>query len=171
MREGELVITHLYQGSKPLVRYRTGDMVRLHAKTDSPVEIMQPIGRVRDLLTLGGRRITAYDLEQTLFTHIRGALDYFLFIDEVDGRDKLTVTIEPTDEAAGKRIDDAAIRDAVNETFGVLCDVVLGPMDAITSTGAMVSWKAARIHDRRIAVAEPERVAALAIAAGRAGRE
>ncbi len=171
MREGELVVTHLYQGSKPLVRYRTGDMVRLHAQTGSPVEIMQPIGRVRDRLTLGGRRITAYDLEQTLFTHIRGALDYFLFIDEVDGRDKLTVTIEPTHDAAGKRIDDAAIRDAVNETFGVLCDVVLGPMDAITSTGAMVSWKAARIHDRRTAVAEPERVAALAIAAGRAGRE
>lgn len=170
MREGELVITHLYQGSKPLVRYRTGDMVRLHAQAGSSVEIMQPIGRVRDRLTLGGRRITAYDLEQTLFTHIRGALDYFLFIDEVDGQDKLTVTIEPTDEAAGKRIDDAAIRGAVSETFGVLCDVVLGPMDAITSTGAMVSWKAARIHDRRTAATEPERLAALAIAAGREGR-
>ena len=170
VREGELVITHLYQGSKPLVRYRTGDMVRMRAVPDSPVEVMQPIGRVRDRLYLGGRRITAYDLEQTLFTHIRGALDYFLFIDEVNGQDQLTVTIEPTDEEAGKRIDGDAIRAAVSDTFGVLCEVVLGPMDAITSTGAMVSWKAARMHDRRTAVAEPERLAALAIAAGRGSR-
>ena len=171
VREGELVITHLYQGSKPLVRYRTGDMIRMRTVPGSPVEIMQPIGRVRDRLILGGQRITAYDLEQTLFTHIRGALDYFLFIDEVDGgQDKLTVTIEPKDEQAGKLIDGDAIRAAVRDTFGVLCEVVLGPMDAITSTGAMVSWKAARMHDRRTAATEPERLAALAIAAGRGNR-
>jgi phenylacetate-CoA ligase len=41
-------------------------------------------------------------------------------------------------------------------------------MNAITSTGAMVSWKAARIHDRRTGP-EPERAAALSIAAARSG--
>jgi phenylacetate-CoA ligase len=170
VREGELVVTHLYQGAKPLVRYRTGDMVRLSAQDGSVHEVLQPIGRVRDALHLGGRRVTAFDLEQALFTHIRGVIDYFLFIDEVDGQDLVTVNLEPADEAAGLRIDREAIRRAVAGTFGVRCEVVLGSMDAITSTGAMVSWKAARIHDRRAGEPEPERLAALAIATGRDAR-
>ncbi|MDQ0794223.1 phenylacetate--CoA ligase family protein [Streptomyces sp. B1I3] len=170
VREGELVVTHLYQGAKPLVRYRTGDMVRLSAQADSVHEVLQPIGRVRDALHLGGRRVTAYDLEQTLFTHIRGVIDYFLLIDEVDGQDLVTVNLEPTDAAAGLRLDRELIRRAVADAFGVRCEVVLGSMDAITSTGAMVSWKAARIHDRRGSEPEPERLAALAIATGRDAR-
>ncbi|MDV9170876.1 AMP-binding protein [Streptomyces sp. W16] len=170
VREGELVVTHLYQGAKPLVRYRTGDMVRLFTEPGSPVEVLQPIGRVRDALTLAGRRVTAFDLEQALFTHIRGVIDYFLFIDEVDGQDIVTVNLEPKDEEAGLKLDREAVRRAVTDAFGVGCEIVLGSMDAITSTGAMVSWKAARIHDRRADEPEPERVAALAIAAGRDAR-
>jgi phenylacetate-CoA ligase len=170
VREGELVVTHLYQGAKPLVRYRTGDMVRLFAEPGSVLEVMQPIGRVRDALYLNGRQVTAFDLEQALFTHIRGVIDYFLFIDEVDGRDVVTANLEPTDELAGLSIDRGAIERAVADAFGVGCQVVLGSMDAITSTGAMVSWKAARIHDRRGTEPEPERLAALAIATGRDAR-
>ncbi|MFE7137653.1 phenylacetate--CoA ligase family protein [Streptomyces sp. NPDC057644] len=170
VREGELVVTHLYQGAKPLVRYRTGDLVRLFAEPGSVTEVMRPIGRSRDALRLGGRRVTAFDLEQTLFTRIRGVIDYFLLIDEADGQDLVTVNLEPVDEAAGAAIDRVAIRQAVADAFDVACEVVLGSMDAITSTGAMVSWKAARIHDRRGSGAEPERAAALAIAAGRGTR-
>ncbi|MGW8487966.1 phenylacetate--CoA ligase family protein [Streptomyces sp. NPDC055886] len=170
VREGELVVTHLYRGAKPLVRYRTGDLVRLFAEPGSVSEVMQPIGRSRDALRLAGRRVTAFDLEQTLFTHIRGVIDYFLLIDEADGQDLVTVNLEPVDEAAGAAIDRVAIRRAVADAFDVACEVVLGSMDAITSTGAMVSWKAARIHDRRGSGAEPERAAALAIAAGRGTR-
>ncbi|MGW6540076.1 phenylacetate--CoA ligase family protein [Streptomyces sp. NPDC055051] len=167
VREGELVVTHLYQGSKPLVRYRTGDMVRLSARAGSVREVMQPIGRVRDALRLGGRRVTAFDLEQALFTHVRGVIDYYLVIDERDGQDVVTVHLEPANREAGLRLDREAIRRSVADAFGVRCEVVLGPTDAITSTGAMVSWKAARIDDRRGGEPKPERLAALAIATGR----
>jgi phenylacetate-CoA ligase len=169
-REGELVVTHLYQGAKPLVRYRTGDMVRLTAERGSGREVLQPIGRVRDALRLGGRQVTAFDLEQVLFMHLRGVLDYFLFIDEVDGQDVVTIRVDPADEEAARRIDRVAIRQAVTAAFGAGCEVTVGPVGSITSTGAMVSWKAARLHDRRSAEAEPERLAALAIAAGRDSR-
>jgi phenylacetate-CoA ligase len=169
-REGELVVTHLYRGAKPLVRYRTGDMVRLSAEPGSVVEVLQPIGRIRDALRLGGRQITAFDLEQALFTHLRGVLDYFLFIDEVDGRDVVTVCVDPADDEAARRINREAVRQTVETAFDASCEITVGPVSAITSTGAMVSWKAARLHDRRRAEMEPERLAALAIAAGRNSR-
>jgi len=77
------------------------------------------------------------------------------------------VHLEPVDEAAGEQIDRVEIAAAVRAEFGVDCEIELGRMDAITSTGAMVSWKAARIHDRRDGEIEPERLAALAIASAR----
>ncbi|MFG1643791.1 phenylacetate--CoA ligase family protein [Amycolatopsis sp. NPDC049252] len=169
VREGELVITHLYQGAKPLVRYRTGDMVRLSTEPESVVEVMRPIGRVRDALHLGDVLVTAYDLEQTIFTHLSGVLDYYISIDEVDGRDTVTITVEPIDEMAGLRVDRELVGRTVGEAFGVGCTVVVASVGTITSTGAMVSWKAARIHDRRV-TDSAEREAALAIAAGRDSR-
>lgn len=167
VREGELVITSLYQGAKPLVRYRTGDMVRLGTKPGSILETVQPIGRGRDTLILGGRQVTAFDLEQALFIHVRGAIDYRLAIDEVDGQDRVVLQLDPVDDAAALGMDTQRIRDGVAADFGVRCDIELGPVDAITSTGAMVSWKAARIHDLRSTDGEIERLAALQIAAGR----
>lgn len=40
---GELVITHLYQGQKPLIRYRTGDMVRSTYMPDGSQKLF-PLG-------------------------------------------------------------------------------------------------------------------------------
>lgn len=167
--EGELVVTNLYQGAKPLVRYRTGDMVRLF---EPPVpgqlsQVMEPIGRVRDTLHLASLPVSAFDLEQTLFEQVRGAIDYRLIIDAHNGEDVVTVHLEPVDVSAGESIDIPAIKATVRRRFGVRCEVVLGPMEAITSTGAMVSWKAARIHDRRLSEPEPEAMAALAIASAK----
>ncbi|MFE3319307.1 phenylacetate--CoA ligase family protein [Nocardia sp. NPDC059195] len=167
VRTGELVVTSLYQGAKPLVRYRTGDMVRLRANPGSILETVQPIGRVRDTLVLGGHQIVALDLEQTLFTHIRGAIDYRLVIDEVDGQDRLIVQLDPIDDAAAARLDSDGIRRVIGDEFGVRCDIELGPVDPITSTGAMVSWKAARIHDLRTGADDREHHAAERVAAGR----
>ncbi len=168
VREGELVISHLYQGAKPLVRYRTGDMVRLAPSADSTTsQVLRPIGRVRDALHLAGRPVCAFDIEETLFLHIRGVIDYRLVIEQREGADVVVVHLEPVDEAAGEQIDRVEIAAAVRAEFGVDCEIELGRMDAITSTGAMVSWKAARIHDRRDGEIEPERLAALAIASAR----
>lgn len=168
--QGELVVTSLYQGAKPLVRYRTGDMVRLHAKDARPVagEAIQPIGRAADVLHLAGRPCYALDLEETVLSHGRGAIDYRLLIENEGSGDKVTVYLEPGERSDDPGDDIPAVIGAMREKFGVNCEVVLGPMDAITSTGAMVSWKAARIHDRRTGP-EPERAAALSIAAARSG--
>lgn len=172
VREGELVITHLYQGSKPLIRYRTGDLVRLYPADPAdgyPSETMRPIGRVRDLIRLGGHRVAAYDLESLILGGLKGIRDYQIVIDEVDGVDRLTVRIETDWSAAQLAEREQALARTVSEAWGTGLALEPATLGAITTTGAVVSWKAARIHDRR-GEQEAEREAALAIASRRDAR-
>lgn len=167
---GELVVTSLYQGCKPLVRYRTGDLVRMRpagpgACVAAPT--LQVLGRTRDQLTVGGRRISGYDLEDLLLAPVRGYLDYQIVIDsDGAGRDRLTLRFEAP-RGRQLRIDEAAL-DACRARLGVAIDVGRGRLGSITGTGAMVSWKAARVVDRRVRSADREHAAAEALAAGRA---
>jgi phenylacetate-CoA ligase len=168
VRRGELVVTSLYQGSKPLVRYRTGDLVCLDEPVPGPYPstTLRPLGRIRDVLPLAGRAVTAYEIEDAIFRRVRGVLDYQLLIGEQDGEDFLTVRLETADEAARHAIDISALVAGIREELGVASQVRYDRLDAITGTGAMVSWKAARIQDCRGAE-EPERLAALTIAGQR----
>ncbi|GGM06063.1 phenylacetate-coenzyme A ligase [Streptomyces fumigatiscleroticus] len=172
-RQGELVITHLYQGSKPLVRYRTGDLVRLHAPDTGsggyPSEVLLPLGRVRDLIDLNGNRVTAYELESLILSRLAGAMDYQLVIDRVEDTDTLTVEVETRGNAplAPRNVEDLVI--AARDAWGCPLEVTYGQLGGVTTTGAMVSWKAARVHDRRQAP-DAERRAALAMAGQRRGQ-
>lgn len=170
--EGELVVTHLYQGSKPLVRYRTGDLVRAVPAPDprraaAGAWTVTPVGRARDRLVLQGREVCAYDLETAVLARVRGCLDYQLVIDTGSAGDVLTVRLEMADPDALLALDTAAVRDHVVATLGVETVVEVADADGLSATGAMVSWKAARLHDRR-GEPDPEREAALAVSARRA---
>lgn len=167
VRAGELVVTALYQGGKPLVRYRTGDLVRLTrggAGATLPADQLEVLGRTRDELAIGGRSISGYDLENLLLGHVRGYLDYQVLIDSVDGADRLTLQLEAVPERP-PRIDEA-ITAHVREVLGVELSIGDGQLGSITGTGAMVSWKAARVVDNRSDV-DAEKAAATALASGR----
>lgn len=172
VREGEFVITHLYQGSKPLVRYRTGDLVRLVDPRPGdlvPAPTIAALGRVRDRLELNGRPVTGYDLEDLLLRHLRGYLDYQIVIDRIDGADRLELTVQPLSaaEAAGIAAGAALAVEECREILGTELEVRTGELGNITSTGAMVSWKAARVVDRRTAEPDAEASIAARLAAGR----
>lgn len=165
-RVGELVVTHLYQGCKPLVRYRTGDLVRLKpaaAGEAYPSEIMTPVGRTRDVTRIGSGLYPAYDLEQAILSDVTGCYGYQIVIDNADGADTVHVVLEFIDERAAVDFDAAAYRRRLAKLLDLEPSVEVGSLGTIASTGAMVSWKASRIHDKRVAD-DPERLAALAIA-------
>ncbi|UTH75625.1 phenylacetate--CoA ligase family protein [Chromobacterium sp. IIBBL 290-4] len=160
---GELVITHLYKGQKPLIRYRTGDMVRSTAMPDGRQKIV-PIGRVRDVLTLNGTVYCAWDLEAALLERLNGCLDYAIQIDRHDGIDILNITVE----MFNKESEVSAVLETVKQHMeqaltGVKVHIVNGETSSVTGTSAMVSWKAARIHDLRPAADNTDREAALAL--------
>jgi phenylacetate-CoA ligase len=163
---GELVITHLYQGQKPLIRYRTGDMVRVKVMNNGGWQII-PIGRVRDTLIVNGNQHCAYDIEAALFEHLKGCLDYHIQVDAVAGVDQLRITLE-LENSASKRNDLEAVTNFLEAKIGGHAHISIGSTDAVTGTAAMVSWKAARLHDKRNGSDNRERETALNIVAKRA---
>ncbi|MFI6644607.1 phenylacetate--CoA ligase family protein [Streptomyces sp. NPDC050504] len=152
VRYGELVVTNLYTGAKPLVRYRTGDMVRMREAGPGaavPAPSVEAVGRVRDRLRLNGHLVNGYDLENLLLRHFRGYLDYQITVaDDGAGTDLLSLTLNADPDRNGRDAVERAAADCRAELDTAL-DVGFGDPGPITSTGAMVSWKAARVVDRR----------------------
>lgn len=162
---GELVITHLYQGQKPLIRYRTGDMVRAQVMDKGHWQIV-PIGRVRDTLVINGYNHCAYDVEAALFEHLKGCLDYHIQVETVAGVDQLCVTLE-LEQNTATRNNLQVVANTMESRLGARTHITAGSTDAITGTAAMVSWKAARLQDKRSGSDNRERETALKIAARR----
>ncbi len=163
---GELVITHLYPGQKPLIRYRTGDMVRAQVLNTGQWHII-PIGRVRDTLIINGSTHCAYDIEATLLENLKGCLDYHILVEAVAGADQLSVTLEL--ESSSATLNNLQfIASSMAEKLNTRVRIAVGSTDAVTGTAAMVSWKAARLHDKRQGSDNQERETALKIATWRA---
>ncbi|MEV6951763.1 phenylacetate--CoA ligase family protein [Streptomyces sp. NPDC051183] len=173
VREGELVVTHLYQGAKPLVRYRTGDLVRMRDARPGqtvPAPTLEALGRVRDRIPLGSHSLTGYDLENLVLRHVRGWLDYQVVIDRADGVDRLSLRLEhPSGRTADLEAVAATQADVLAE-LGLELDVSESTFGSVTSTGAMVSWKAARVVDLRTGIDDVHDLEALAAAGIAAGR-
>lgn len=152
--EGELVLTMLVEGIKPLIRYRTADLVRITpAPHGSPLPgpVVEVIGRAADRVTLGEATVQPAELESAVLDGVRGCLGYQVVIDRDWDQDVVTVRMDLLPEISG---DPAAVgagvaarlRDRTGVRAGIAVDAALDP---VTSTGAFVSWKAARVLDRR----------------------
>ncbi|MEU8368019.1 phenylacetate--CoA ligase family protein [Micromonospora tulbaghiae] len=162
---GELTVTMLVDGVKPLIRYRTGDAVVVGASDcdcEMPGDLVQIVGRTLDRIDLGGQRRTAGQIESAVLTGVTGSAGYQVVIDnDPAGGDRLTVRLELLKNLVD---DPAAVADGVRRraaaALGVPVEVELSDgLDPIVSTGAFVSWKAARIVDRRVADDHETRVA------------
>ncbi|HBV39710.1 MAG TPA: CoF synthetase [Erwinia sp.] len=160
---GELVITHLYQGQKPLIRYRTGDLVRSSWMPDGTQKLL-PLGRVRDVLTLNGQPYYAWELEAALLDKLHGCLDYAICIDRRQLHDVLDITVEMFDPLRDVGPQLAEVKSWMEQKLpGVKVTLTTGETAAVTKTSAMVSWKAARLHDLRPEGDNADRDAALAL--------
>lgn len=162
---GELTVTMLVDGVKPLVRYRTGDAVVVEESDcdcEMPGDLVRLVGRTLDRLQLGERRFTAGEIETAVLTGVVGSAGYQVVIERDEaGQDRLTVRLELLDGLVAEpdQLLDA-VRVHASEALAVPVTVERSQgLDPIVSTGAFVSWKAARIVDRRQAVDHETRVA------------
>jgi len=153
--EGELVLTMLVDGIKPLIRYRTADLVRVEDGDDGtgvPGRLIEVIGRAADRIDLGTARLHPAELESAVLHGVRGCLGYQVVIDRTEnGGDTVTVLLDLIPELSG---DPAAVHAGIAHRLAALAGVrvdvsVRSELDPVTNTGAFVSWKAARILDRR----------------------
>ncbi|MCE7002305.1 AMP-binding protein [Kibdelosporangium philippinense] len=163
--EGELVLTMLIDGIKPLIRYRTADLVRIEQRPDDaqlPGPVIEVIGRAADRIDLGSALLQPAELESAVLAGVRGCLGYQVVIDrDASGNDEVTVRLDLLPEISGDPVAvRAGIASRLRERAGVFADITVeAELDPVTNTGAFVSWKAARILDRRVAVDDIVRTA------------
>lgn len=152
--EGELVVTMLNPGGKPLIRYRTGDTVRIsnNSKSPLPSKEIEIMGRIKDRIRLNNELYKASDFEIAILEGINDCLGYQIIIDQNAAReDWLEIKLEMLDSLGESDSSKAKIKENFKNKFNV--EVVINfekELNPIIYTGAMVSWKAARIVDKRI---------------------
>lgn len=151
---GELVLTMLVDGIKPLIRYRTGDLVRLTPAPPGsalPGPVVEVVGRAGDRIPLGDGLLWPAELEAAVLTDVRGCLGYQVVVDSApDGGDRVTVRMDLLPGTARPDRVAAAVTARLRERTGAHSTVVVDTdIDPVTHTGSFVSWKAARVLDRR----------------------
>jgi phenylacetate-CoA ligase len=94
---GELVLTSLLSGIRPLVRYRTDSVVALRPSTcacGSKADVLIDYGSVSDMLYLNGRRWFAKELEEGFVRNTRHMHDFRMSVGKHDNRDALHIEID-----------------------------------------------------------------------------
>lgn len=150
---GEMVLTTLKKTARPLIRFRTGDIVSFSEDKcgcgRTSQRLMGVHGRLDDMLVIRGVNIFPSDVEAIIRKEPRFNGEYRLVVDRINHLDQLTVEAE---KAIG-----------INETDEQLAGILKGHIKAQTGVGAQVTvlepetlpratHKAKRIEDRRTGV-------------------
>lgn len=150
---GELCLTTLVPGIKPLVRYRTGDLVDIRLDQRG-LRTVSVLGRVKDMTEIGGVRRSASDIDNLVLADPGTIYGYEIEISDNNGEDHVTVRVKAK-EGANQGELKALIAGRVKDAFGVPTDVTVQPLlDLKSATGGWVSWKTARIKDHRVAAVD-----------------
>lgn len=152
--EGELCVTMLVDGVKPLIRYRTGDLVCIQKTAAKPIALshtMKVLGRVKDSMTLNGKPFTAGHIEQALLEGVEQCLGYQIVINHVNGKDTIIAKIEMSKFYQGDRSQlTLVVRERMRERLEVDATImIVDDLDDHVNLGSWFSWKEARIIDQR----------------------
>jgi phenylacetate-CoA ligase len=148
--DGELVITNLGRWGSPVIRYRTGDHVRLvqepctcgcrFARLEGGV-----LGRIDDMLIVRGVNVYPSAIENLVRT-VPEIDEYCLVVRREGALDELTILIEPV-------VTDSAGAQALAEQLERLCDDRLALRTSVLSVarGTLPRWelKSHRVRDLR----------------------
>ncbi|SFB46217.1 phenylacetate-CoA ligase [Pseudomonas sp. NFIX10] len=152
--DGELCVTMLIPGSKPLIRYRTGDLVSIQSRPSYPQSMRQTVkvvGRVKDAVQLNDRAFSAAQIEQALLEGVEQCLGYQIILSRANGRDTVIAKLEMSRFFEGDRGRLVLlIKERLRERLGVDATVmVVGDLAEHVNLGSWFSWKEARIVDQR----------------------
>ncbi|MBI3381923.1 MAG: phenylacetate--CoA ligase family protein [Aquabacterium sp.] len=151
---GELVVTNLVAGVKPLIRYRTGDVVRMtdtgHADLYRRYRL-EVVGRVKDSVTLNGVDYTAAQIEAAIMSGVTQCYGYQIIITHKNGEDAIIAKLElPGRPESELRSLVDSIGANISSRLGC-SGTVMGVEDLSehVNLGGWIKWKAARLIDTR----------------------
>jgi len=152
-QRGELVLTTLKKTARPMVRFRTGDIVSF---TDEPcacgrtsLRMLGVHGRLDDMLIIKGVNLFPSDVESIVRDDHDLTGEYKLIVERVNHLDRLTIDVEHVAGWTGAP-EDLAHRIArhLKSVVGILADVRVLPPDTLPRE----THKAKRVEDRRSGV-------------------
>ncbi len=147
---GELVLTTLKKSSRPMIRFRTGDIVSF---TSDPcacgrtsIRMLGTHGRLDDMLIIKGVNIFPSDIEAIARRDHALSGEYKLIVERENHLDHLTVEIERAAADAGQDAELAArFAGHLKSVTGVAARIVILPPDTLPRA----THKAKRVEDRR----------------------
>ena len=151
---GELCVTMLVPGAKPLIRYRTGDLVTIKRNPNAALEDQLSIfvhGRTKDQLIINGENISPKVIETALLQHVDRCLGYQVQIQSQNNIDQVSAYLEMSkysemDRSDVERKSTEAISKALNMNVAVK---ITDNLEEYANLGSWFSWKEARIVDHR----------------------
>ncbi len=149
---GELCVTCLVDGVKPLIRYRTGDIVDLSLDQDQPSVANSRIkiyGRSKDSIQIGRQTATALELEELALGHLSECVSYQYVLSGQASSPALHLQLELLQGAQpiGPDVVEEISGD-IERRLGLPCKITFETeISARAGTGSWVSWKAARFID------------------------
>lgn len=122
---GELVITTLKKDAAPLIRYRTHDLTRkivgkCPCGRDYPrIDVI--LGRTDDMVKIKGVNIFPAQIEEIIRDINNASSEYQVFIDHMDGKDRMTVFVETVayDTNEEKKEFEKTLKQLFKERIGV----------------------------------------------------
>lgn len=109
-QEGELVVTSLTRQALPVIRFRTGDLTRIHSRKRcacgrTHVRIAPITGRVDDMLIFKGVNFFPKQVEHALMQIPGVGSNYQILVDDTDGIREVTVNVEAEPQVTGYTVE------------------------------------------------------------------
>ncbi len=146
---GELVLTSLTREATPVIRYRTGDLTRLHppAAPDPFRRMERVLGRCDDMLIVRGVNLFPRQIEELVLQAAALAPHYRIDVRRQGALDSLCVTVEPAPGAAADACAEAgrALGRRIKDRLGINAEVALADAGALPRS----EGKARRVFDHR----------------------
>lgn len=147
---GELVLTTLKKRARPMIRFRTGDIVSFTSEPCACGRTAQRMlgthGRLDDMLIIKGVNIFPSDVEAIARQDRDLSGEYRLIVERQNHLDRLTVEVERAfadDSRDGELVE--RFTGHLKSITGVAADVVILPPDTLPRA----THKAKRVEDRR----------------------
>lgn len=150
---GEMVLTTLKKSARPLIRFRTGDIVSITTEPcrcgRTSLRLHGIHGRLDDMLIIKGVNVFPSDIESVARKNQDLTGEYRLVVNRVNFLDELTVEVEHDRNYRGSPDDlTARVQREVKKLLGISAKIILLPPDTLPRA----THKAKRVIDNRTGV-------------------
>jgi len=147
--EGEMVLTTIKKRARPMIRFRTGDLVSYELEKcgcgRTHMRLMGVCGRTDDMLIIKGVNVLPSSVEPVVRGNKKLSGEYRLVIDRIDHLDVLTIEIERCDCKGDAKILEREVQRDLRAVLGIT------PKVTVFEDGTLPreTHKAKRIKDNR----------------------